>query len=125
MKAFVAPEPDQQSSDTVLSLALIYLRHNQPDRALALGIAAMTFGPITPRMALLVADAFLRNGDAEQALAILSRFEGEGGQLSPAPDDLQQAAAHVLLAKAHQRVGDGAAARSHLAKAAAYSGEAA
>lgn len=116
MKQFVAPEPDLKSFDVVANLALIYLRHGQPDRAAALGIAAMAFGPITPQLGLIAADAFLRSDEPEQADAILSRFWTKG-MLRSEPDMLQLKAAHILQAKALHKTGDTTGARKELAKA--------
>ena len=103
--------------DLVASLALMYLRHADAPRALALGLAAMKQGPVRAELALLVATAFLRTGDADQALAVLERFDfgPEGFPVPPGRDE--RAAALVLKAKAEHRRGQSMAAQACLAEA--------
>lgn len=93
------------STRLVASLALMYLRHDDAPRALALGLAAMRGGPVSPRLALLVAQAFLKTGDAEQALAVLSRFEGTAEMLARAPSGEEMRSMRILRAKASHRQG--------------------
>lgn len=121
MKEFVTPEPDVHSFNVISNLALIYLRQGQPDRALALGVAAMAFGPVTPELALITADAFLRTGQHEQADAILSRFWAPD-LLKSSPSPEQLCAANILLAKALQKGGDTQGARKALAQANSLAG---
>ena len=118
------PEPfasraSHSTGPVIASLALLYLRHNDPARALALGIAAMKMGAVTPPVALLVATAFLRAGDPEQAAAALSRIDrsesgARPGDLSRPPDDRERAAAALLRAKIRFRLGDVDGARAAL-----------
>ena len=115
------PEPfavpiARSTAPTVASLALLYLRHNDPARALALGLAAMKMGPVAPPVALLVATAFLRSGDPEQAAAALTRLErgvtgSAAGDLTRAPQPRERAAAALLTAKIRFRQGDAEGAR--------------
>ena len=58
MTQSLAISADTRSRDLVATLALMYLRHGQPDRALPLSIAAMAMGAPTPELALTVASAF-------------------------------------------------------------------
>lgn len=87
------------------ALALMYLRHDDPARALALGLAAMRCTPVPPRLALLVGTAFLRTGEVEQALAVLERFENGAPGLSPAPCRATLRAVQILRAKSAHRQG--------------------
>lgn len=103
--------------DLVASLALMYLRHADAPRALALGLAAMKQGPVRAELALLVATAFLRTGDAEQALAVLERFDFAPSGFPVPPRDEERAAALVLKAKAEHRRGETMAAQACLAEA--------
>lgn len=96
------------------ALALMYLRHDDPARALALGLAAMRCEPVPPQLALLVGTAFLRTGDVEQALAVLERFENGAPRLSPAPCRTTFRAVQILRAKAAHRQGRKEEARALL-----------
>lgn len=93
-------EPSTKSARIVGALAMLYHRHNDPARALALGVMALRYGCNAPRTVLLVASCFLKTGDAEQALAALSRLDGVSPQ-----DTTQQAALAFLKAKALFRLG--------------------
>lgn len=118
------PAPDaarQANAGTAVilgSLALLYHRHGDPARALALGLAAMQAGRITPELGLLVAASFLKTGDGQQTLATLSRFRDTPHRLSHDPDDTQWAACEMLTAKALYRIGDVAGAQAALTRAA-------
>lgn len=74
----------------------------------------MRLAPPEPGIVLVAASAFLRTGDAVQALAALSRFERPrpGIDLSRLPSPTERAGCALLLAKARHRTGDvdGAAA---------------
>ena len=105
------------AGDLVASLALMYLRHADAPRALALGLAAMKQGPVRAELALLVATAFLRTGDPEQALAVLERFDFAPDGFPVPPDTDERAAALVLKAKAEHRRGQSMAAQAYLAEA--------
>ena len=105
------------SARLVASLALMYLRHDDAPRALALGLAAMRGGAVPPKLALLVAQAFLKTGDAEQALAVLSRFDGDASLLSQPPTEAERASMRILRAKAAFRQGDTATAQALLEQA--------
>lgn len=118
MTQTLAISADTKSRDLVATLALMYLRHGQPERALPLGIAAIAMGPPNPELALTVASAFLACNNAEQAEAVLSRFWSEDTLLEVPPTELQLAAAHSLSAKIAHRLGDTSAARLALKKAA-------
>ncbi len=121
--------PDPEASALIGALALMYLRHDDAPRALALGLAAMQRARVPPpRLILLVASAFLRTGAPEQAVAVLSRLDNPGrpnlpgGQngpdgLSDAISDAEARAVAVLRAKAAFRTGDTDAARTWLAEA--------
>ncbi len=104
------------AAPVVAGLALLYLRHGDAPRALALGIAAMRLARPEPRLVLLVAAAFLRTGEPEQTLAALTALEGSG-RLASVPEPIERAAAAVLRAKALYRLGDPAGARRALAEA--------
>lgn len=118
MTQALAVSPDTKSRDLVATLALIYLRHGQPERALPLGISAMAMGAPTPELALTIASAFLSCENPEQAEAILSRFFTNEPLLDGIPSDLQLAAAHALSAKIANRTGDRKAAKEALRRAA-------
>ena len=118
MTQSLAVSADTKSRDLVATLALMYLRHAQPERALPLGIAAMAMGDPNPELALTVASAFLACNNAEQAEAVLSRFWSETPRLDGVPSEVQLAAAHSLSAKIAHRMGDSKAAREALQKAA-------
>lgn len=118
MTQALAISADTKSRDLVAALALMYLRHGQPDRALPLGISAMAMGAPNPELALTVASAFLACNNAEQAEAVLSRFWSEEPLLDGIPSELQLAAAHSLSAKIAHRAGDATAAKIALKKAA-------
>lgn len=105
-------KPDARSARIVAGLATLYHRHNDPARALALGVMAMKYGADTPRTVLLVASCFLKTGDAEQADAALSRLEGK--ELS----EDERGAARFLGAKVKYRLGDYDAAQSLMVEAA-------
>lgn len=92
--------PDAKSARIVAGLATLYHRHNDPARALALGVMAMKYGNDTPQTVLLVASCFLKTGDAEQADAALSRLDGR--RLSKD----ESTAARFLGAKVKFRLGD-------------------
>jgi len=109
---------DTRSRDLVATLALMYLRHAQPERALPLSVAAMSMGAPTPELALTVASAFLACDNPQQAEAVLSRFWSDEPLLDGVPSELQISAAHSLSAKISHRLGDVAAAREALRKAA-------
>lgn len=96
---------ESRDAQLVGSLALMYLRHDDPARALALGLAAMRSEPVPPRLLLLVGTAFLRTGDVEQALAVLSRFENGADGLSPSPNTATLQSVQILKAKAAYRQG--------------------
>ncbi len=111
------PLADPRAAQLIASLALMYLRHSDAPRAVALGIAAMKLAPASPALALTVGTAFLRVGDADQALAVLSRFDGDAARLSVGPDTLERIAAMTLTAKAYHRLGQPDRARAVLAQA--------
>jgi len=118
MTAFSLPEPDLATRDLVAGLGLMYLRHGDPSRALALGMAAMMVGAPSPALALMIADAFLKVGDPEQAEAVLSRFRTDPDTLlSDAPTDVQWAACCALEAKVAWFAGRSDEAKTLLAKA--------
>lgn len=102
--------PDTRSAQIVAGLATLYHRHNDPVRALALGIMALKYGADTPATALLVASCFLKTGDAEQADAALMRLEGR--ELSQD----EQSAARFLSAKIQYRLGNYEAAQKLLSE---------
>ena len=118
MTQTLAISADTRSRDLVATLALMYLRHGQPERALPLSIAAMSMGAPTPELALTVASAFLACDNPQQADAVLSRFWSDEPLLDGVPSELQLAAAHSLSAKIAHRLGDAAGARDSLKKAA-------
>lgn len=111
--------------ETLASLALIYLRHDNPSRAMVLALAAMTMGDISPRTLLAAAEAMLRAGDPAQALTVLGRFDGFDDAaprlISRAPSQIEQAARHYIAAKALHRQGDVLAARDALSRSHALS----
>ncbi|AGT08868.1 tetratricopeptide repeat protein [Paracoccus aminophilus] len=117
-----APEtarPAQSLRDhgVVLSaLGLVYLRHNDPARAMVLGLAAMTMGDLSAATVLMVAEAMLVGGDPEQALTVLGRFERPGG-LDIAPNPTERAACHYLLARILHHRGDAPRAQAELGRA--------
>lgn len=92
--------PSTKSARIVGALAMLYHRHNDHARALALGVMALRYGCEAPRTAMLVASCFLKSGDAEQALAALSRLDG-----AKTLTDEEQAATAFLRAKAQFRLG--------------------
>jgi len=104
--------PSTKSARIVGALAMLYHRHNDPARALALGVMALRYGCEAPRTAMLVASCFLKTGDAEQALAALSRLDGAKGL---AVD--QRSAIAFLRAKAQFRLGAYDEARALMAQA--------
>lgn len=108
------PSSKDSAASVIGNLALMYFRHNDPARALVLSISALQIGPAEPRLVLLVAACFLRTDDAEQALAALSRFDGDASLLSQPPSEAEQAAARLLHAKALFRSGAHDAARERL-----------
>ena len=112
MRMTSAPQPSVRSARLVADLATLYHRHDDPARALALGLAALRFGDARPELCLLVASCFLRTGDAEQALAALGRLDRQA--IAPTIE----AAACLLEAKARHRQGDADLARGLLARAA-------
>jgi|GEM_PF-4795726 len=118
MTQSLAISADTRSRDLVATLALLYLRHAQPERALPLSVAAMAMGVPTPELALTVASAFLACNNPEQAEAVLSRFWSDEPLLDGVPTELQLSAAHSLSAKIAHRMGDTQAARAALKKAA-------
>ncbi len=118
MTQALAVSADTKSRDLVATLALIYLRHGQPERALPLGISAMAMGAPTPELALTIASAFLACENPEQADAILSRFFADEPLLDGLPSELQLAAAHSLSAKIAHRLGDREGAKNALKRAA-------
>ena len=107
-----APMVSAKSARIVAGLATLYYRHNDPARALALGLMALRCGSDVPKTAMLVASCFLKTGDAEQAAAALSRLESL--DLSPA----ERSAARFLAAKVAFRQGDDDAARRLMLEAA-------
>lgn len=110
------PPVSAKSAAIVAGLATLYHRHNDPARALALGVMAMRYGSDTAATVMLVASCFLKTGDAEQAAAALSRLEG--GDLEPQ----ERAASQFLWAKVHFRLGDYDKARAALAQANEHAG---
>lgn len=96
------------------ALALVYLRHADPARAMVLGLAAMAMGDLRAGTVLLVAESLLRAGDPRQALAVLSRFDDPHSQLATDPSAVQLAARHYLEARVHNRLGDDTRARAAL-----------
>jgi tetratricopeptide (TPR) repeat protein len=104
--------PSTKSARIVGALAMLYHRHNDPARALALGVMALRYGCEAPRTALLVASCFLKTGDAEQALAALSRLDGAKGLGAE-----EQSAIAFLRAKAQFRLGAYDDARALMAQA--------
>ncbi|MEM6339844.1 MAG: tetratricopeptide repeat protein [Pseudomonadota bacterium] len=105
-------QPTAKSARIVSGLATLYYRHNDPARALALGLMAMRCGYDKPRTALLVASCFLKTGDPEQAEAALSRLKSQPLTQS------EEAASAFLMAKVHFRRGDHETAQNLLAEAA-------
>jgi len=103
-KTFITPGLSK-TAPIISSLAVLYYRHNDPARALAFGLAAMRLGLVTPQVVLLVAASFLKTGDAEQALAALSRFDNSAARFAEKPTGAQQSAAALLKAKALFRTG--------------------
>lgn len=148
MNALALPDPDLAELSTppgaegaqahgvhLSALALIYLRHAAPARAMVLGLAAMTMGDLRPQTVLLVAESLIEAGDPEQALAVLRRFddppaaapeaEAEADDrpapltapLSAVPTPAQVAARHYLDARALYRQNRPEAARAALDRA--------
>lgn len=148
MNALALPDPDLAELSTppgaegaqahgvhLSALALIYLRHAAPARAMVLGLAAMTMGDLRPQTVLLVAESLIEAGDPEQALAVLCRFddapapaaapEAEADDrpaprtapLSAVPTPAQAAARHYLDARALYRQNRPEAARAALDRA--------
>ena len=114
------PPPNSQQHGQVLSsLALIYLRHGDPARAMVLSLAGMAMGDLTPSTILIVAEAMLRAGDPEQAMTVLTRFDrkpDQPGALSHAPNQAEIAARHYITARILHRRGDNEGARAALAR---------
>lgn len=81
------------------ALGLIHLRHAGAPRAMVLGLAAMAMGDLRPRTVLMVTEALLQAGDPAQAMTALSRFEGDGVELSQPPTTVEEAARHYLAAR--------------------------
>ncbi|QJD18409.1 hypothetical protein [Paracoccus sanguinis] len=145
MNALALPDPDLAELSTppgaegaqahgvhLSALALIYLRHAAPARAMVLGLAAMTMGDLRPQTVLLVAESLIEAGDPEQALAVLRRFddapaaasaqaEAEADDrpapLTAVPTPAQAAARHYLDARALYRQNRPEAARAALDRA--------
>lgn len=135
MNALALPDPDLAELSTppgaegaqahgvhLSALALIYLRHAAPARAMVLGLAAMTMGDLRPQTVLLVAQSLIEAGDPEQALAVLERFDSAGTDdetrgLSAAPTTAQVAARHYLTARVLHRQGRAEAARAEMDRA--------
>ncbi|KGJ19747.1 hypothetical protein [Paracoccus sanguinis] len=146
MNALALPDPDLAELSTppgaegaqahgvhLSALALIYLRHAAPARAMVLGLAAMTMGDLRPQTVLLVAESLIEAGDPEQALAVLRRFddapaataEAEADDrpapltapLTAVPTLAQAAARHYLDARALYRQNRPEAARAALDRA--------
>ena len=144
MNALALPDPDLAELSTppgaegaqahgvhLSALALIYLRHAAPARAMVLGLAAMTMGDLRPQTVLLVAESLIEAGDPEQALAVLRRFddapapateaEAEADDrpapLTAPPTPAQVAARHYLDARALYRQNRPEAARAALDRA--------
>lgn len=142
MNALALPDPDLAELSTppgaegaqahgvhLSALALIYLRHAAPARAMVLGLAAMTMGDLRPQTVLLVAESLIEAGDPEQALAVLRRFddalaaapEAEADDrpapLTAPPTPAQAAARHYLDARALYRQNRPEAARAALDRA--------
>lgn len=113
MKAPAGIVPDQDT-ERLRQLALVYLRHADAPRALALGISALRYGPATPNLMLLIANAFLKVGEPEQALAALSRFETPETLLSRMPSEVELVAYRAMTARALHRLGHTEAARDIL-----------
>lgn len=105
---------EPRDAQLISSLALMYLRHDDAPRALALGLAAMRCDPVPPRLALLVTTAFLRVGDVAQALAVLSRFENGAEGFATAPCQMTLQSVQILRAKAAFRQGRPDEARAML-----------
>ncbi|MFI0397163.1 tetratricopeptide repeat protein [Paracoccus jiaweipingae] len=99
------------------ALALVYLRHADPARAMVLGLAAMAMGDLRAQTVLLVAESLLRAGDPRQALAVLTRFNDPTHGLDGDPRPEQIAARHYLDARIHDRLGDMPRARAALDRA--------
>lgn len=146
MNALALPDPDLAERSTppgaegaqahgvhLSALALIYLRHAAPARAMVLGLAAMTMGDLRPQTVLLVAESLIEAGDPEQALAVLRRFDGapaaapapeaeaeaddRPAPLTAPPTPAQVAARHYLDARALYRQNRPEAARAALDRA--------
>jgi len=97
------------------SLALLYLRHGNPSRAMVLALAALSMGDVRPSALLTLAESLLRAGDPEQAMSVLTRFdETDPGLIDPAATDIQHAARQYIRAKALHRQGDAIGARDAL-----------
>lgn len=105
--------PATRSARILGDLAMLYHRHNDPARALALGVMALRYGCTAPRTAMMVASCFLKTGDAEQALAALSRLDALRADLAPQ----QQSAVAFLEAKAQYRLGQYDTARDLMEQA--------
>lgn len=118
------PQIAMNHGEVLSSLALIYLRHGDPARAMVLSLAAMSMGDLTPSTILIVAESMLRAGDPEQALAVLTRFErgsDQPGALIKQPTPAEHAARHYIIARVLYRRGDNEGARAALARSrAAY-----
>ncbi|MBK4214333.1 tetratricopeptide repeat protein [Paracoccus caeni] len=100
------------------SLALLYLRHGDPSRAMVLSLAALSMGDARPSALLTLAESLLRAGDPEQAMSVLTRFDETDPALIETPaTDIQHAARHYIRAKALHRQGDNIGARDALALA--------
>lgn len=116
-----APSDDpqvQKHGRTLSSLALLYLRHGDPSRAMVLSLAAMSMGDIRPASLLILAEAMLRAGDPGQALTVLQRFDQmDLGLVAPAPNQVEEAARQYITAKILHKQGDADGARDALAQA--------
>ncbi len=97
---------DSGHGRTLARLGLIYLHHGDAARSLVLGLAALAMGDNSPPTMLMIASAFLKAGDAEQAMAALSRFDVDASKLSRAPSLAERAACDWLRARTLFRLGD-------------------
>lgn len=109
--------PTARHGRNLSALALVYLRHADPARAMVLGLAAMAMGDLRAQTVLLVAESLLRAGDPRQALAVLARFDDPTHGLDAEPRPEQIAARHYLDARIHDRLGDTPRARAALDRA--------
>ena len=81
-------------------LGYLYLQHAQPGRALALLLLAARDAPDDPELIETLAYAFLANGDARQAYALLERLERVDGS-APASSPRYLLLSRTLLALGH------------------------